>query len=260
VSDKPPGSPQHLRSALDRVLVHDIKNMGFRLQMLLSNIDEHYDDPQFKRSVQELLQSTVERLDGMVERFSAHEDALLIKVALDLNSVIREVASGTTRRGGAPDSSAAPEGQPTLSLALGAIPEIWGDPYYLRDALWSLIENAIEATPADGKVLVRSFSDTSRQPNRAVIEIIDNGTGMSSEFLRDRLFKPFQTTKPQGVGLGLSTAAEIIRFHEGTINVMSQAGRPGGTVVRVIFPGVAHEPEQPEPDDPEAPAPPPETP
>jgi signal transduction histidine kinase len=256
MSDKPPGSPQHIRSALDRVLVHDIKNMGFRLQMLLSNIDEHYDDPEFKRSVQELLRTTVERLDGMVERFSAHEDALLIKVALDLNSVIREVASGTTRRG--VDLGSAPASQPTLTLELGAIPEIWGDPYYLRDALWSLIDNAIEATPAEGKVLVRSFTDTSRQPNRVVVEIIDNGSGMSPEFLRDRLFKPFQTTKPQGVGLGLSTAAEIIRFHEGTINVMSQAGRPGGTVVRVIFPGIVPEPEQPEPDDPEGPVPPPE--
>ena len=258
MSDKPPGPSHQLRSALDRVLVHDIKNMGFRLQMLLSNIDEHYDDPEFKRSVQELLQSTVERLDGMVERFSAHEDALLIKVALDLNGVIREVASGSTRRGGAPDSSAALAGQPTLILALGAIPEIWGDPYYLRDALWSLIDNAIEATPADGKVLIRSFKDTSRVPNRAVVEIIDNGSGMSPEFLRDRLFKPFQTTKPQGVGLGLSTAAEIVRFHEGTINVMSQAGRPGGTVIRMIFPGIA--PAPPDPEDPEGPVPPPEKP
>src|SRR6476646_6121997 len=133
MSDKLKESPQQLRSALDRVLVHDIKNMGFRLQMLLSNIDEHYDDPQFKRAVEELLRTTVERLDGMVDRFSAHEDALLIKVALDLNSVIREVASGTTRRE-APEGEAA--NHPTLSLALGAIPEIWGDPYYLRDALW----------------------------------------------------------------------------------------------------------------------------
>jgi len=257
MSDKPKESPQHLRSALDRVLVHDIKNMGFRLQMLLSNIDEHYDDPEFKRSVQELLRTTVERLDGMVERFSAHEDALLIKVALDLNGVIREVASGTTRRGG-PDSAAAD--QPTLSFALGAIPEIWGDPYYLRDALWSLIENAIEATPAGGKVLVRSFTDVSHKPPRTVVEIIDNGSGMSQEFLRNRLFKPFQTTKPQGVGLGLSTAAEIIRFHNGTINVMSQAGSPGGTVVRLIFPGIAPEPEPPKPESPEGPAPPPRTP
>lgn len=253
MSDKPPGSPQHLRSALDRVLVHDIKNMGFRLQMLLSNIDEHYDDPRFKQSVQELLRTTIERLDGMVERFSAHEDALLIKVALDLNAVIREVAGGTTRRGGPLDP--APAAQPTLALVLGAIPEIWGDPYYLRDALWSLIDNAIEATPAGGKVLVRSFTDVSHRPARAVVEIIDNGTGMSQEFLRERLFKSFQTTKPQGVGLGLSTAAEIVRFHEGTINVMSQVGRPGGTVVRLIFPGIV-----PEPEEPESPAPPPGTP
>jgi signal transduction histidine kinase len=256
MSDKPPESPHQLRSALDRVLVHDIKNMGFRLQMLLSNVDEHYGDPEFKRSVQELLKTTVERLDGMVERFSAHEDALLIKVALDLNSVIREVVSGTTRR--EPDSASA--GQPTLSLALGVIPEIWGDPYYLRDALWSLIDNAIEATPAGGKVLVRSFTDVSRKPNRTVIEIIDNGLGMSKEFLRDRLFKPFQTTKPQGVGLGLSTAAEIIRIHDGTINVLRETARPGGTFVRLIFPGIAPEPETPETENPEEPAPPPETP
>ncbi len=242
MSDKPPASSHLLRSALDRVLVHDIKNMGFRLQMLLSNLDEHYGDPEFKRSVQELLRTTVERLDGMVQRVSAHEDSLLIKVALDLNAVVREVASGATRSGRAPDCAAA--GAPTLSLALGSIPEIWGDPYYLRDALWSLIDNAIEATPAGGKVLVRSFTDVSRKPARSVVEIIDTGSGMTQEFLRDRLFRPFQTTKPQGVGLGLSTAAEIVRFHEGTINVLSQAGKPGGTVVRLIFPGIAPEPPE----------------
>jgi signal transduction histidine kinase len=77
---------------------------------------------------------------------------------------------------------------------------------------------------------------------------------MTQEFLRSRLFKPFQTTKPQGVGLGLSTAAEIVRFHEGTINVLSQAGTPGGTLVRLIFPGIA-----PEPESPKGPAPPPGT-
>lgn len=243
MSAKPPGSSHLLRSALDRVLVHDIKNMGFRLQMLLSNLDEHYGDPEFKRSVQELLRTTVERLDGMVQRFSAHEDSLLIKVALDLNAIVREVASGTTRSGRVPDC--APAGSPTLSLALGTIPEVWGDPYYLRDALWSLIDNAIEATPAGGKVLVRTFADVSHKPARAVVEIIDTGSGMTQEFLRDRLFKPFQTTKPQGVGLGLSTAAEIVRFHEGTINVLSQAGKPGGTVIRLIFPGIAPEPPEP---------------
>jgi signal transduction histidine kinase len=247
MSGKPPES-HLLRSALDRVLVHDIKNMGFRLQMLLRNIDQHYDDPEFKRSVQELLQSTVERLDGMVDRFSAHEDGLLIKVALDLNGVIREVAAGATRRGSPLDGTGGGAEQGILSLALGAIPEIWGDPYYLRDALWSLIDNAVEATTSSGgKVLVRSFTDVSQKPPRAVVEIIDNGAGMTKEFLRERLFKPFQTTKPEGVGLGLSTAAEIVRFHEGKISVLSQAGKPGGTIIRLIFPGIAPEPPAPAP-------------
>ena len=246
MSDKKPESPQRLRSALDRVLVHDIKNMGFRLQMLLSNIDEHYDDPQFKKSVEELLRTTVERLDGMVERFTAHEDALLIKVALDLNALLREVASGATRRGSPIDGAAAAPEPPSLALALGTVPDIWGDPYYLRDALWSLVDNAIEATPAGGKVVIRSFTDIGHKPPRAVVDIIDNGTGMTQEFLRDRLFRPFQTTKPQGVGLGLSTAAEIIRFHEGSISVHSIAAKPGGTIIRLIFPGVVPEPEPPE--------------
>lgn len=243
MSDKKPESPQRLRSALDRVLVHDIKNMGFRLQMLLSNIDEHYDDPQFKKSVEELLRTTVDRLDGMVERFAAHEDALLIKVALDLNALLREVASGATRRGATANGAGGTATQPSLALALGLVPEIWGDPYYLRDALWSLVDNAIEATPAGGKVVIRSFTDSSHDPPRAVVDIIDNGKGMTDEFLRDRLFRPFQTTKPEGVGLGLSTAAEIIRFHEGKISVQSIAAKPGGTIIRLIFPGVIPEPE-----------------
>jgi nitrogen-specific signal transduction histidine kinase len=60
------------------------------------------------------------------------------------------------------------------------------------------------------------------------------------------------------VGLGLSTAAEIIRIHDGVINVLSETARPGGTFVRLIFPGIAPEPETPEMENPEEPVPPPE--
>ena len=241
MSDKPPESPHLLRSALDRVLVHDIKNMGFRLQMLLSNVDEHYGDPGFKRAVEELLRTTVERLDGMVERFSAHEDALLIKVALDLNSIVREVADGTTRRD---VPKAGGHSRAPLSLALGEPPEIWGDPYYLTDALASLVENALEATPPEGKVLVRTFSEETGRSRRAVVEIIDNGSGIPADFVRDRLFQPFQTTKSEGVGLGLATASQIVRIHGGAIRLLSEPG--GGTVVRLTFPGVSKAESEPE--------------
>jgi signal transduction histidine kinase len=224
-----------LRSTLDRILIHDIKNMGFRLQLLLSNLEEHYEDPEFKRSVRELLSSTIQRLDGIVGRYSAHQDAVLIKVALDLNAVLREAAKGATRRGDVREGETrqfAP-----VSLALGEVPEVWGDPYYLGDALASLIENAREAAGSDGRVVIRSFREEGKRRPRALVEIIDNGAGMSAEFVRDRLFQPFQTTKPDGVGLGMATASEIVRLHRGTIRVRSQPG--GGTLVRVRFPGSA---------------------
>jgi len=225
-----------LRSTLDRVLIHDIKNMGFRLQMLRSNLDVHYGDPEFKRSVQELLASTIERLDGIVGRWSAEQDEVLIKVSLDLNPILREVAGSHTRRGGPQPGGLELEsgGRPVLSLALGEIPSVWGDPYFLRDAFSSLVDNALEAAGPSGKVLVRSFAAQTGRRAKAVVEIIDNGPGMSSEFVQERLFRPFQTTKSDGVGLGLYTANQIIRHHRGLIQVLSGAGE--GTVVRLLFP------------------------
>ena len=210
--------------------------MGFRLQLLRSNLDEHYGDPDFKRSVQELLSSTIERLDGIVGRWSAEDSALLIKVALDLNGVLREVANGVTRRG-ARRSGVDSGRPPALALALRPIPEVWGDPYFLRDAISSLVDNALEAAVSGGKVLIRSFRAGSRARPRATVEIIDNGAGMSPDFVRDRLFRPFQTTKPDGVGLGVFTASQIVRHHGATLRVVSQPG--AGTVVRVSFPGIA---------------------
>jgi signal transduction histidine kinase len=233
MNEKPPRPSRRLRSTLDRVLVHDIKNMGFRLQLLLSNLEEHYDDPDFKRSIRDLLASTIQRLDGIVGRYSAHPDAVLIKLALDLNSVIRVAAESSSRRGeagGGPHHPLAP-----VFLALGDVPEIWADPYYLGDAFSSLIENAREAAGPEGRVVVRSFREEGKRRPLAVVEIIDNGEGMTADFLRDRLFRPFQTTKPDGVGLGMATASEILRFHRGTIRVRSQAG--GGTLVQLKLPG-----------------------
>ena len=235
MTDKPNRPSRRLRSTLDRVLVHDIKNMGFRLQLLLSNLEEHYEDPEFKRSVRELLASTIQRLDGIVGRYSSHPDAVLIKVALDLNSVLREAAESSTRRGGGQDDQIHPLAP--VSLALGEVPEVWADPYYLGDALASLIENAREAAAMEGRVVVRSFREEGKRRPLAVVEIIDNGAGMTADFLRDRLFRPFQTTKPDGVGLGMATASEIVRFHRGTIRVRSQPG--GGTLVQLKLPGSA---------------------
>jgi signal transduction histidine kinase len=233
------GSPTRLRSTLDRVLVHDVKNMSFRLRLLLSNLEEHWDDPEFRATVRNLLASTVERLEDIAGRFVAHEDAVLIKVALEINDLVRECARRPPRRGGRDGVK-----PPSISLALGETPRIWGDPYYVGDAIATLIENASEAAAPGGKVLVRTYAAGGSRKPRAVVEVIDNGAGMSAEFLKDRLFRAFETTKSGGVGLGLATAQQIVRFHRGSMRVLSQSG--GGTLIRLSFPGIA---EAPPPDD-----------
>ncbi len=89
-------------------------------------------------------------------------------------------------------------------------------------------------------MLVRSFSSGRGARQRSRIEIIDNGPGMSPEFVRDRLLRPFQTTKSDGVGLGLFTANEIVRHHRGTVRIHTRPGE--GTVVQLAFPSIRPEP------------------
>ena len=226
---RPRPSKRRLRSTMDSVLMHDMRNMRFRLGLLLENLEEHYGDPDFKRSVVELLQATQEKLDAMVARWSAHADSILIKVELDLNDVVREVLRVDRLRrpgGGRP---------PAVATDLGGLPRVWGDPHYLKDAFQSVFENALEAvTPAGGTVTVRSRTERRGRKCVAVVEIEDDGPGMSEDFVHGRLFRPFQTTKPDGVGLGLYTASQILLFHKGDLVVESSPGK--GTLVRAVLP------------------------
>ena len=233
-----PRSSRRLRDAIDRVLIHDIKNMGFRLQMLRSNLDEHYGEPEFKRSVA----GAARRHRRQAGRRSSAagrrtRTPFSSRSALDLNGLVREVAGRPTRRGGRRRRARGRSGPAVVSRS-GELPPVWGDPYYLRDALASLVDNALEAAGARGQGPRPQLPDRKPRPApRANIEIIDNGPGMSAEFVRDRLFRPFQTTKSDGVGLGLFTANQIVRHHGGTVRVLRS--RPGeGTVVRLSFPAV----------------------
>ena len=225
---RPRPSKRRIRSTMDSVLMHDMRNMRFRLGLLLENLEEHYGDPEFKRSVVEILEGTQEKLDAMVTRWSAHADSILVKVEVDLNDVIREVLRVARLR--------RPAGRPpAVRTELGELPRVWGDPHYLQDALLSVFENALEAvSPGGGAVTLRSRVEQRGRKVSAVVEIEDDGPGMSDDFVRNRLFRPFQTTKPDGVGLGLYTASQILLFHKGTLVVKSRPGE--GTLVRAVLP------------------------
>ena len=105
MATRTPARRPRVRSTQDSVLVHDIRNLGLRLSLLLSNMEEHYGDPDFKRSAEDLLQSTVQKLDGIARSWSSRGDAVLIKVPLDLNDLLREILHICRPRGRAAASS-----------------------------------------------------------------------------------------------------------------------------------------------------------
>ena len=95
----------------------------------------------------------------------------------------------------------------------------------------NLIFNAREAVPAaSGQVRIQ----TLQQPGWAVLAVSDNGCGMSQEFLGRSLFRPFQTTKKNGLGIGMFQSKMIVEAHKGKIEVESEPGK--GTTFRVFLP------------------------
>jgi signal transduction histidine kinase/DNA-binding response OmpR family regulator len=111
----------------------------------------------------------------------------------------------------------------------GKLP-IMGDVTSLSQALMNLCNNARDAMPDGGRLIIKAVRDD----HQAMVTVTDNGAGMDSEAVR-KCFDPFYTTKPigSGTGLGLSTTYGIIKSHEGMISVDSQPNR--GTTFKILF-------------------------
>ena len=123
-----------------------------------------------------------------------------------------------------------------VSLKLEAQLAVRGDRTLLRQVLDHLVANAIEAMRGTGCLSVSTMDLRVGGEPRVSIEVADTGEGMSDRFLKERLFRPFRTTKMTGLGLGLWQSRMIVRAHGGEIGAETHAGK--GTVVRVVLDGV----------------------
>jgi signal transduction histidine kinase len=101
----------------------------------------------------------------------------------------------------------------------------------LERVVGHLVQNALDATPLQGgRVEVRAFEEDAF----AVIEVSDNGVGMTPEFIRDKLFRPFQTTKTHGMGIGVYESFQYVNAIGGRLHVESASN--AGTTFRVLLP------------------------
>lgn len=201
--------------------VHDLKNTANTLNLMLQNLPVHFDDPAFRADALRGVSKTVAHINGLITRLGSIRHELQIKpVESDLNELVAKSLAGWEDAAGI-----------NLKKDLAPLPKVFFDPEQMLKVATNLIFNAREAVPqSSGQVQIQ----TSQHNGWAVLAISDNGCGMSREFLSRSLFRPFQTTKKSGLGIGMFQSKMIVEAHKGKIEVESETGK--GTTFRVFLP------------------------
>jgi putative PEP-CTERM system histidine kinase len=199
-------------------VVHDLKNLVSQLSLMLRNAERHRDNPEFQADMLATVEHVVERMNRLMLQLRTGSEPVERARHVDIAAVLRHVCS--TRSG----SGVRIE---TESLA-DAI--VLGHEDRLEHVASHLLQNAIDATSATGIIRVRIEPDD----RFVVVVIADTGSGMTPEFMRARLFKPFQTTKESGMGIGVYESTQYVAGLGGSLEIDSQPGI--GTTVRIRLP------------------------
>ncbi len=206
---------------LTAFIMHDLKNLIAQQSLVVKNAARHRDNPAFVRDAIATIENSVQRMNQLLiqlKRGQSHGNPSRVA----LHALVEETVAKHAGTAPAPRLQAqAPE------------VEAWVEREGLAAVLSHLIRNAQEATPADGSVQVH----LRREADEAVIEVIDDGCGMEPSFVRDRLFRPFDSTKgSKGMGIGAYQAREFIRAAGGEVLVTSAPGK--GTTFKVSLPAL----------------------
>jgi putative PEP-CTERM system histidine kinase len=199
--------------------MHDLKNLVAQLSLVLANAQRHRQNPDFIDDTMDTIRNSAERMTHLIEQLNrgARPEAA---ATFDL----RDAAHGVCIR------CADRPPPPQLDVQGDPLP-LRADPDRLAMALEHLVRNAQDATRSDGSVAVRC----SRDGDRILVQIADSGEGMSEEFIRDRLFRPFDSTKgAKGMGIGAYQAREYVRTLGGELRVSSAP--TAGTVISIWLP------------------------
>jgi len=204
-------------AAIGRVstfVIHDLKNLVSGLALVVDNARDYIDDPEFRGDMFETLEHTVDNMKTLIARLqNVKHHPLLDRAPCDLLAVAKEGAA----LAGAADVEIA--GTPALVL---------GDAAELCKVVVNLLHNAREAAAGHPPRVEVGCA------GQAFLRVVDQGCGMSEEFIRARLFRPFETTKKKGMGIGLYQCRQVIEGHGGRIEVRSTPGE--GSVFTVWLP------------------------
>ncbi|MEZ4484824.1 MAG: PEP-CTERM system histidine kinase PrsK [Syntrophotaleaceae bacterium] len=206
-------------AAMGRVstfVIHDLKNLASNLAMVTENAVDYLDDPDFQRDMLVTLNGTVDSMKGLITRLKNVARPTALKLAA---TDLYQLAEQGVRLSGS--HQVAVTGESVYARV---------DAGEMQKVLQNLLLNAREASGSEGPITL-----VVGQSEEAYLKVSDRGCGMSEEFIRERLFQPFQTTKEKGFGIGLYQCKNIVEAHGGRIEVQSRMGE--GTTFTVVLPG-----------------------
>jgi putative PEP-CTERM system histidine kinase len=199
--------------------MHDLKNIAAQQSLLLQNAERHKGNPAFIDDMLATVANSVQRIGRLLEQLRGGA-APSAQGRVQLAAVIAR-AIGECRA------------QPPMPAFEPPADELWvrADADQLATVLGHVIRNAQDAAMAHGHVTLT----LKRESGQAEIEIEDDGAGMDEDFIRNRLFKPFFTTKAsRGMGIGAYQAREYVRSLGGSMHVDSSPGE--GSVFTIRLP------------------------
>ena len=215
---------------LSAMLTHDLKNAIEGLSLTVSNMERHFDNPQFRADALKGLTSATEKLKALVARLARPMASLSGEhkrpTNVDLIPIFKRVIART-----------AEPSKHTIVMRLPQSLFALVDPARIEEVIENLVLNALEAMVDKGGTLTIEAGETAQ--GAPTFSISDTGRGISRTFIDNRLFRPFSTTKKTGIGLGLYTCREVITASAGAIEVESVEG--AGTTFRVVLPSIPHD-------------------
>ncbi|MFX1681100.1 PEP-CTERM system histidine kinase PrsK [Mitsuaria sp. CC2] len=200
-------------------VVHDLKNIVTQLSLMMKNAKRLRDNPEFQQDMLDTVENSLEKMRQLMlqlrEGDKPHHGSA---GGVALTAIARRLAAAAVSKGRA------------LELELRDEVSARGHEERIERVLGHVVQNALDATPLDGRVTLR----LQRVGSHAQVEVEDTGCGMSQEFIDQRLFKPFQTTKAAGMGIGAYESYQYLQELGGKINVESAPGQ--GTKVTILLP------------------------
>ena len=215
---------------LSSFVLHDIKNHVSGLSLVVDNARRHLSNPEFQRDALAVVERTVRNLRELMSQVSGVARAPEIHPEpCDVRDLLDEAAAACGLAPGVHDDLTL-----TVDCAVPAPVEL--DRRLMLRVLVNLLTNAREAVADEGSIALGASMDSGEGgcPPRLVITVRDDGHGMTEEFRRTELFKPFATSKPSGLGIGLVQCKSIVEAHGGAITVESELGE--GTTFRIRIP------------------------